>query len=103
MKIETIDLGRSGGRLVSFLEAPEKLKGQYDLTQKLKARAEIEGVEFVRCWDNGSISIVAVSPLFASLVFVVVWVVVFVRRGGDLQVTMQTAFTVASFMVTASK
>jgi hypothetical protein len=99
MKIETIDLGR----LVSLLETPEKLKGQYDLTERLKATTKNEGVEFVRFWDSGSISIVAVSPLFASLVFVVVWVVVFVRRGSDLQVTMQTAFTVASFMVTTGK
>ena len=103
MRIETIDLGRSAGRIVSFLEAPQRLNGQHDLTQKLKASPENEGVEFVQFWDTGSISIVAVSLLFASLVFTAVWISVFVRRGADLQATVQTAFTVASFMVTSSK
>jgi hypothetical protein len=100
-KIETLDLG--GGRLVSFLSEAQRLYGQQDLTQKLKADPEREGVEFVRFWDTRSISIVAVSLLFASLVFAAVWVGVFVQRGADLQATMQTAFTVASFMVSSSK
>jgi hypothetical protein len=103
VKIETINLGRSTGRLINLLETQQRLNGQYDLTQKLKESPETEGIEFVRFWDSGSISIVAVSLVFSSLVFVAVWVGVFVRRGADLQATMQTAFTVASFIVTSSR
>jgi len=104
IKIETIDFGYSAtSQLVSFLEAPQRLNGQHDLTQKLKASPENEGVEFVRFWDTGSMSTVAVFLLFASLVFAAIWVGVFVQRGADLQATMQTAFALASYMVTFSK
>lgn len=101
-KIETIDLGRSRRGFVTFFEAPEQLAGQHNLTEKLKNAAENEGLEFVRVWDSFALSVVVVTPLLGSLVFVAIWVGVFVRRGHDLQLTMQTAFSVASFMVTAS-
>jgi len=101
LKIETINLGRAGRRLVSFFETPDKLAGEHRLTETLRADAVAEGVEFVRFWDSVLTSVIVVAPLMMSLVFAGVWVGVFVARGKDLQATMQTAFIVATFMVTA--
>jgi hypothetical protein len=65
------------------------------------ANAEDEGLEFVRSWNTISISAIVLLPFVLSLVFGGVWIGVFVKMGTDVQVAVQTAFTVASYIVTA--
>lgn len=86
---------------MAFFEDPEKIKGQVTVTQKLLASAEDEGLEFVRSWNTVAISAIVLLPFVLSLVFGGVWIGLFVKKGTDLQVAVQTAFTVASYIVTA--
>jgi hypothetical protein len=86
---------------VAFFEDPEKVKGQVTVTQKLLANTENEGLEFVRSWNTVAISAIVLLPFALSLVFGGVWVGLFVKRGKDVQVAVQSAFTVASYIVTA--
>ena len=63
-----------------------------------------EGVEFVRTWDRNAISVISMMPFLLSLVFAALWVGIFVGKYHvDTQVAVQTAFTVAAFIVTAGK
>ena len=86
---------------MAFFEDPEKVKGQVTVTQKLLANTEDEGLEFVRSWNTVAISAIVLLPFVLSLVFSGVWIGIFVKKGTDVQVAMQTAFTVASYIVTA--
>lgn len=86
---------------MAFFEDPEKVKGQVTVTQKLLANTENEGLEFVRSWNAVAISAIVLLPFVLSLVFGGVWVGLFVSKGTDAQVAVQTAFTVASYIVTA--
>ncbi len=62
----------------------------------------VEGLEFVRAWDVGAVSMISLTPLLFSLVFVALWIGVCVGHFGvDVQVATTTAFTVAVFVVTA--
>lgn len=70
------------------------------VTQTLIANAEGEGLEFVRSWNIVAISAIVLLPFVLSLVFSGVWIGVFVKRGTDVQVVVQTAFTGASYIVT---
>lgn len=65
------------------------------------ANAEDEGLEFVRSWNTVAIAAIILLPFLLSLVFVGVWIGLFVKMGTDVQVAVQTAFTVASYIVTA--
>lgn len=65
------------------------------------ANAEDEGLEFVRSWNTVAISAIILLPFVLSLVFSGVWIGLFVKIGTDVQVAVQTAFTVASYIVTA--
>ena len=86
---------------MAFFEDPEKVKGQVTVTQKLLANTEDEGLEFVRSWNTVAISAIVLLPFVLSLVFGGVWIGIFVKKGTDVQVAVQTAFTVASYTVTA--
>jgi hypothetical protein len=62
------------------------------------------GLEFVRTWDCHKLSIIALLPFFVSVAFDVIWIGVSIGTFGvDAQVAVQTAFTVAAFIVTAGK
>ena len=100
-KIETLVLGRSKNTHIAFFEDPERVRGQVTVTQKLLAHADDEGLEFVRSWNTVAISAIILLPFVLSLVFGSVWVGIFVQKGTDVQVAVQTAFTVASYIVTA--
>ena len=86
---------------MAFFEDPEKVKGQVSVTQKLLANTENEGLEFVRSWNTMAISAIVLLPFVLSLVFGGVWIGLFAKKGTDVQVAVQTAFTVASYIVTA--
>lgn len=63
-----------------------------------------EGLEFVRALDRSAISVISMMPFLLSLVFAAVWIGVFVGKYHlDTQVVVQTAFTVAAFIVTAGE
>lgn len=55
------------------------------------ANAEDEGLEFVRSWNTVAISVITLLPFVLSLVFSGVWVGIFVKKGTDLQVAVQTS------------
>ena len=80
---------------------PGQLEGQMTITQSLIANAKDEGLEFVPSWDTVAISAIALVPFILSLVLGGVWIGVFVKKGTDVQVAVQTAFTMASYVVTA--
>jgi hypothetical protein len=62
------------------------------------------GLEFVRAWDRHKLSIIALLPFFFSVAFAAIWIGVSIGTFGvDAQVAVQTAFTVAGFIVTAGK
>lgn len=86
---------------MAFFEDPEKVKGQVKVTQTLLANTENEGLEFVRSWNAVAISVIVLLPFVLSLAFGGVWVGLSVSKGTDAQVAVQTAFTVASYIVTA--
>ena len=88
---------------MAFFEDPHRVRDQVTVTQTLLANPEEEGLEFVRSWNIVAISAIVLLPFVLSLVFGGVWVGVFVKRGTDVQVAVQTAYTVASYIVTAGK
>ncbi len=63
----------------------------------------------MRALDRNAIGGVIMAPSIASLIFVVVWLSVFLKKqeGSDSsankQVVVSTAFTVASYLVTAGE
>ncbi|KAF7512971.1 hypothetical protein GJ744_011237 [Endocarpon pusillum] len=100
-KIESLVLGRSKSSHVAFFEDPEKVKGQVTVTQKLLANTENEGLEFVRSWNIVAVSAIVLLPFVLSLIFSGIWIGVSVKKDTDVQVAVQSAFTVASYIVTA--
>lgn len=67
------------------------------------------GLEFVRALDRSAIGGVIIAPSVASLVFIAVWLSIYLRKTEDnsgkvdQQAVVATAFTVASYLVTAGK
>jgi hypothetical protein len=65
---------------------------------------DTHGLEFVRAWNRHKVSIVALLPFLILMVFAVTWIAVSIGNFGvDAQVAVQTAFTVARFIVTAGE
>jgi len=104
-RIGALDLGRGGQTQVVNFEEPRRIPE----TQRFQTAAILEdtknqGIEFVRAWDAGSISIISLMPFALSLVSIGVWIGVSVGvHQVDPQVATQTAFTIASYIVTAGK
>lgn len=68
------------------------------------SNTDLEGLEFVRAWDRRRISAIATVPFVISLLFALIWIPVSAARFAvDAQVAVQTAFTVASYIVTAGR
>jgi len=59
------------------------------------------GLYFERSLDRTAITAVVLTPVVGSLVFAVIWLSIFIRKGKDNQLVVSTAFTVASYLVTA--
>lgn len=104
-RIGTLDLGRTGHSQVTFLEEHWRVPHrQSKITQELyELQKNDHGLEFVRTWNVAVISAVILFPFILSLVFAGVWIGIYVARGTDVQVAVQTAFTVSSYIVTAGK
>ncbi|KAK1031552.1 hypothetical protein LTS16_017970 [Friedmanniomyces endolithicus] len=85
----------------SELILPRRLV-RVDQVEVCRDKPAVEGLEFVRAWDVGAVSMISLTPLLFSLVFVALWIGVCVGHFGvDVQVATTTAFTVAVFVVTA--
>lgn len=104
-RIRTYDLGRDASSNVANFLNPDLIDDrQHFLTDSMLSNTEREGLEFVRVWDRSNVSTVGFAPFVLSLLFAIVWVPVCIARYGvDAQVAVQTAFTVASYIVTAGR
>jgi len=104
-RIKTYDLGRNASsNVVNFLN-PDRLNAkQYYQTFGMLSEVKTEGLEFVREWDRNKVSMIAMLPFVLSLVFAIIWIAVSIAHYAvDTQVAVQTAFTVAAFIVTGGK
>jgi len=105
---EPLDCGR-GLQFFHHPEAAPKAQAISKRVQKLPVATPHEGLEFIRTLDRNAIGGVIMAPPMASLVFVIVWLSVYLRETKendgkvDTQVVVTTAFTVASYLVTAGK
>ena len=104
-RIKALELGRSGASHVMNFEEPSRIAAeQYYQTEDMLKDPEMTGLEFVRAWDSGAVSIISLMPFVLSLVFAGVWIGVSIgKHNVDPQVATQTALTVAAFIVTAGE
>ena len=104
-RIKSYDLGRNASsNVVNFLNPDRLDRKQYFQTVDMLSDVKIEGLEFVRAWDRRNVSIIALIPFVVSVVFAIIWIAVSIAQYAvDAQVAVQTAFTVAAFIVTAGK
>jgi hypothetical protein len=101
--VDTYDLGRKGSTYVAFLFDPSQVIGE-DITSQMIAVKDTHGLDFVRVWDRPRLCIIALLPFIFSVVFAAIWIGVSIGKFGvDAQVAVQTAFTVAGFIVTAGR
>ena len=67
-----------------------------------KLHQQESALNLIRTWDAYLISVIVMLPTGLSVLMSVVWSVVAVLKYGvDVQTSTQTAFTIASYMVTA--
>lgn len=104
-RVKSYDLGRNASsNVVNFLNPHRLDPKQYFQTVDMLSDVQTEGLEFVRAWDKNNASIIALIPFVLSLVFAFIWIGVSIGHYRvDAQVAVQTAFTVAAFIVTAGK
>lgn len=104
-RIKSYDLGRdTSSNVVNFLNPDRLDQKQFHQTEDMMSDVTNEGLEFIRAWDRKKVSGIAMVPFALSLVFAIVWIAVSIGRYNvDAQVAVQTAFTVAGFIVTAGK
>jgi hypothetical protein len=104
-RIKSYDLGRNASsNVVNFLNPDRLDPKQYFQTVDMLSDSKTEGLEFVRAWDRNNVCIIAMIPFVLSVVFAVIWIAVSVAHYAvDTQVAVQTAFTVAAFIVTAGR
>lgn len=104
----TLDCGR-GFRFFHHPETAAEAQAITRQVQKLSSAASHEGLEFIRILDRRAIGGVILAPPIASLVFIIVWLSVYLRETKendgkvDTQAVVSTAFTIASYLVTAGK
>jgi hypothetical protein len=101
-RCRALNLGRSGNSLTDLLQRHDELENQYVLIQQVLEAASNQGLEFVYDWGPKRSFILVATPLAFSTAFIIAWIAIQVKRGQDLQVTIQTAFAVATYIVTMS-
>lgn len=108
-----MELGRykSDNRLIYYFRHPDELQG-HEIVEKLKQGGVIapsghqhtQALNLVEKWNAGQASIIVLMPIVASLIFSIIWSVVAVAKfHADVQMSVQTGFTVGSYIVTAGK
>ena len=103
----TLDCGRG----LLFFHNSKAAKGRViaDKVQSLQSAPTHEGLEFVRRLDRTAISGVIMAPPLFSLMFIIVWLSVYLRKTTesddkvDIQAIVTAAFTIATYLVTAGK
>lgn len=123
--VETLDLGFDGHREILYFKGPSGLKGSTAIAQQLRRQGvyrcvkndcdcgdranslEAQG-DTVRClnmvpgWNGNAASVIILAPTILSIAIAVAWPAVAVRvYGEDVQTSVQTGSTVASYVVTA--
>jgi hypothetical protein len=98
---------------LQFFHHPEtaaKAHAVVKRVQELSNPTPHKGLEFIRTLDRNAIGGVIMAPPIASLMLVIVWMSVYLRKTEendgkevDTQVFVTTAFTIASYLVTAGK
>ena len=100
------------GRDLHFFHYPEittKAQTISKSVQKLPGATPREGPEFIRTLDRNAIAGVIMAHPTAPLVFAIVWLSISLRETEEndgkvnFQVVLTTAFTIASYLVTAGK
>jgi len=85
-----------------FLEEPTEARIGDKLTRLVVQHARSGNcLEFVFAWDGTRCAVFALLPVLLSGIFPLVWIPICLKREADLQATVQTAFAVASYIVTA--
>lgn len=103
-RLGTLQLGRYKGRLVNIFENPELGAHTGTVAETVRNISKNCALEFQRTYDVGAISVVVAVPPVASLIFATAWVRIYAyKKGEDLQSTLQTAFTISSYIVTAGE
>ena len=103
-RIDTLPLGRYKGRLVNVFENPGLGAKTFTVAETIRTLSENSALEFLRIYNVGAISVVVAVPPVVSLIFGIVWIRVYANKNNtDLQIVIQTAFTVSSYIVTAGK
>ena len=99
--METLQLGRYKGRLVSLFRNPELGKDSSTIANKIQSLPQETALEFKQTYNLDVISLVLAAPPIGSAIFAVAWISIFVHKQGvDLQNLLASAFTVASYIVT---
>jgi hypothetical protein len=106
-RLDTLNLGRVGDGNVHLLFNPQNAADRTDLSQKLNNLPDDLGLEFVFQWGGTRTAMLVLWPVYSSLSFVIGWLVYQSHIGGLIdntsrQTSLQTAFTVASYIVTTS-
>jgi len=100
------------GRDLNFFHTPEKAEEATTITeivQGVPSDTAPSGLEFIRTLDRSALSGVIMAPSLASLVFVIIWLSIYLRKTSenegkvDTQVVVTTAFTIAIYLVTTGK
>jgi hypothetical protein len=92
-----------GSTQVAFLLDHSKVTGS-ETTSEMMAVRFILGLEFVRTLDRHKLSIIVLAPFVVSVAFAAIWIGVSIGTFGvDAQVAVQTASTVAGFIVNSGK
>ncbi|KPI35264.1 uncharacterized protein AB675_3801 [Cyphellophora attinorum] len=75
--------------------------------RQLAGSSPPRAIRFARTLDRTAVGAVVLAPGLISLVFIIIWLAVFLRKippgesTGNVQVVVSTAFTIASYLVTA--
>lgn len=100
-RIETLQLERHNGRLISLFRSPELGRYSSTIVDKIRGLPQETGLEFKQTYNLRVISMVMAAPTLGSVIFAVAWISTFVHKAGvELQSLVATAFTVASYIVT---
>ena len=109
-RVRSLQLGfyGSGTRSIFFFKKPERLEGTrirdelIDSKVMAKLHQQESALNIVRTWDAYIISVIVLLPTGLSVLMSVIWSALAVLKyGADVQTSTQTAFTIASYMVTA--
>ncbi|KAL5043249.1 hypothetical protein BDW71DRAFT_188252 [Aspergillus fruticulosus] len=102
-------LGRykSSSQYTYYFRHPSLIQGN-EVMEKLKddgvvaaAGQQTMALNFVSSFDSSSASMIVLLPIVSSLLLSVIWPIVAVRRfQADAQTSVQTGFTVGSYVVT---